>query len=80
MQDDPMTTSASLSHPSPLPPLVSAPQASRTTPPAPTRPASPDQWLRDYQRDDRRLEFLLRGIVAVALGLALLSLATLMTP
>lgn len=43
----------------------------------PVTPISAEQWLRDYQRDDRRLEWLMRGIVAVALGLVLLSLMAL---
>lgn len=36
-----------------------------------------EQLLRDYQREDRRIEWLLRGITALALLLALLSLGSL---
>lgn len=38
-----------------------------------------DRLLREYEREDRRIQWLLRGIVAVALGLALLSISTLLT-
>ncbi|HSW06586.1 hypothetical protein [Aquabacterium sp.] len=36
-----------------------------------------EQLLRDYQREDRRIQWLLRGIAAVALALALLSVSAL---
>lgn len=83
-----MNTSASLpplqplSPFAPLAPAATEPAATPAATPAadapcPARPVSPEQWLHDYQRDDRRLAWLLRGIVAVALGLVLLSLATL---
>lgn len=44
-----------------------------------TSTARAEQLLRDYQREDRRTEWLLRGIAAAALGLALLTLAALLT-
>ena len=43
-----------------------------------TTPDRADQLLRDYLREDRHTEWLLRGIAAAALGLALLTLATLL--
>ena len=37
-----------------------------------------EQLLLEYQREDRRIEWLLRGIGGVALALALLSVTTLL--
>jgi len=42
-----------------------------------TIPNATDRLLREYQREDRRIQWLLRGIAAVALGLALLSVSAL---
>lgn len=46
------------------------------------RPIAPptEQLLHEYQREDRRIQWLLRGIAAVALILALLSVSTLLAP
>jgi hypothetical protein len=38
-----------------------------------------DRLLREYQREDRRIQWLLRSIAITALGLALLSISTLLS-
>lgn len=45
--------------------------------PGPNSPPT-EQLLREYQREDRRIQWLLRGIAVVALLLALLSVSSLM--